>query len=74
MPCLPLLLYIPQVGRRFYSVLVSHMTRFMYSPTGALKWKKDVSEYADILKGYGVAAVNEEMAHLQQVRDTADCC
>eukprot|EP00877_Chromochloris_zofingiensis_P003097 jgi/Chrzof1/12789/Cz07g07190.t1 len=59
--------FAAEVGRRFYSVLVSHMTRFMYSPTGALKWKKDVSEYADILKGYGVAAVNEEMAHLQQV-------
>lgn len=24
------------------------MTRFTYSPTGALKWKKDVNEYAEV--------------------------
>jgi len=44
------------------------MTRFTYSPTGALKWKKDVSEYAEVLSSYGVPAANEDMAYLQQVR------
>lgn len=44
------------------------MTRFSYSPTGALKWKKDVSEYAEVLAGYGVHAADEDMAYLQQVR------
>lgn len=44
------------------------MTRFTYSPTGALKWKKDVSEYAEVLASYGVPAANEDMTYLQQVR------
>lgn len=44
------------------------MTRFSYSPTGALKWKKDVSEYAEVLAGYGVPAADEDMTYLQQVR------
>lgn len=43
------------------------MGRYTYSPTGALKWKKDVSEYAEALRGYGVPAVDEEMASLEQV-------
>jgi hypothetical protein len=43
------------------------MTRFTYSPTGALKWKKDVSEYAEVLASYRVPAADEDMAYLQQV-------
>jgi hypothetical protein len=58
-----------QVARRCYQLLLGHMTRFTYSPTGALKWKKDVSEYAEVLASYGVPAANEDMAYLQQVRD-----
>ncbi len=46
---------------------MSHMGRYTYSPTGALKWKKDVSEYSEALRGYGVPAVDEEMASLEQV-------
>lgn len=57
-----------QVARRCYQLLLTHMTRFSYSPTGALKWKKDVSEYAEVLAGYGVPAADEDMAYLQQVR------
>ena len=56
-----------QVSRRCYQLLLVHMTRFTYSPTGALKWKKDVSEYAEVLSSYGVPAANEDMAYLQQV-------
>jgi hypothetical protein len=46
---------------------MAHMGRYTYSPTGALKWKKDVAEYAEALRGYGVPAVDEEMASLEQV-------
>jgi hypothetical protein len=63
-----------QVARRCYQLLLAHMTRFTYSPTGALKWKKDVSEYAEVLAGYGVPAANEDMAYLQQVRDYTVAC
>lgn len=44
------------------------MARFTYSPTGALKWKKDVAEYSEALRAYGVAAVDEAMASLEQAR------
>lgn len=56
-----------QVARRCYQVLLVHMTRFTYSPTGALKWKKDVSEYAEVLSTYDVPAANDDMDYLQQV-------
>jgi hypothetical protein len=50
------------------------MTRFTYSPTGALKWKKDVSEYAEVLASYGVPAADEDMSYMQQVRCSCCCC
>lgn len=56
-----------QVSRRCYQLLLVHMTRFTYSPTGALKWKKDVSEYAEVLSSYGIPTAGEDMAYLQQV-------
>lgn len=39
-----------QVGRRAHAVLVGHMQRFTYSAMGALRWKRDVTEYADVLR------------------------
>lgn len=58
----------PQVSRRAAALLLSHMCRFTYSPSGALKWKKDVGEYADTLAGFGVASgAEEDMAHMQQL-------
>lgn len=59
--------FLAEVARRCYQLLLTHMTRFSYSPTGALKWKKDVSEYAEVLAGYGVPAADEDMAYLQQL-------
>ena len=39
-----------QVGRRAHAVLLSHMHRHVYSATGALRWKRDITEYADVLR------------------------
>lgn len=39
-----------QVGRRAHAMLVSHMQRYVHSAMGALRWKRDVTEYADILR------------------------
>ncbi len=39
-----------QVGRRAHAMLVGHMQRYVYSAMGALRWKRDVTEYADILR------------------------
>lgn len=43
-----------QVGRRAQAALLVHMTRFTFSPGGALKWKKDVNEYAEALGRFGL--------------------
>jgi hypothetical protein len=56
-----------QVSRRSYQLLLAHMTRFVYSPTGALKWKKDVNEYAEVLASFGVPSASEDMGHLLQL-------
>ena len=29
---------------------LTHMQRFTYSATGALRWKRDVTEYAEVLR------------------------
>ena len=39
-----------QVGRRAHAMLLVHMQRYVYSAMGALRWKRDVTEYADILR------------------------
>jgi hypothetical protein len=43
------------------------MTRYSYSPTGALKWKKDVNEYAEVLASFEVPSSSEDMGHLLQL-------
>jgi hypothetical protein len=60
-------LSIAQVSRRSYQLLLAHMTRYTYSPTGALKWKKDVNEYAEVLTSFGVPSASEDMGHLLQL-------
>ena len=37
------------MGRRAHAVLLGHMHRHVYSATGALRWKRDITEYADVL-------------------------
>ena len=39
-----------QVGRRAHGMLAEHMQRYCYSAMGALRWKRDVTEYADVLR------------------------
>ena len=53
-----------QVGRRTHALLLNHMQRYSFSPTGALRWKRDVTEYTDCMKELGMAAVNERMDEL----------
>ncbi len=35
-----------QLGRRTCSLLDAHQQRFVFSPLGALRWKRDLAEYA----------------------------
>jgi hypothetical protein len=41
---------VAQVGRRAHALLLAHMQRYSYSATGALRWKRDITEYADVLR------------------------
>lgn len=41
---------VVQIGTRTFKALESHMTHFSYSPMGALRWKRDVTEYAEALR------------------------
>lgn len=56
---------LAEAGRRAHAALAAHMGRFTFSPAGALKWKKDVAEYAEALRAYGAPAVDEAMAALE---------
>lgn len=46
-----------QVGRRFGGLLTGHMQRWSFSPTGALRWKRDMGDYSDALRPLGPGAV-----------------
>ena len=39
-----------QVGEGALKLLKEHMMHFTYSSTGALRWKRDVTEYAEALQ------------------------
>lgn len=38
-----------QIGMRALKALDAHVERFTFSPAGALRWKRDVTEYSDAL-------------------------
>jgi len=52
---------LAQVGRRAHAMLLAHMQRFMYSAMGALRWKRDVTEYADILRNSHSPTTNAQV-------------
>ncbi|KAK9916806.1 hypothetical protein WJX75_007279 [Coccomyxa subellipsoidea] len=53
-----------EVGRRAHAMLVAHMQRYVYSAMGALRWKRDVTEYADILRNSHSPTTNAQMEEL----------
>lgn len=52
------------MGRRAHAMLLAHMQRFMYSAMGALRWKRDVTEYADILRNSHSPTTNAQVCQL----------
>ena len=42
-------------------MLLTHMQRFTYSATGALRWKRDVTEYADVLRNSHSPTTNAQV-------------
>ena len=43
-------------------MLLSHMQRFTYSATGSLRWKRDVTEYADVLRNSHSPTTNAQVS------------
>ncbi|KAK9823591.1 hypothetical protein WJX72_004079 [[Myrmecia] bisecta] len=48
-----------EVGRRTHALILAHMQRYSYSPTGALRWKCDVTEYAECMRAMHIPAIDE---------------
>ena len=40
------------------------MQRYSYSPTGALRWKRDITEYTDCIRSVDAACYKESFADL----------
>ena len=49
------------MGRRTHALLLGHMQRYCYSAMGALRWKRDVTEYADVLRASHSPATNAQV-------------
>lgn len=52
---------LEQVGSRAHAALLVHMQRFTYSATGALRWKRDLQEYAEAVQAAACPAVDAKM-------------
>ena len=53
------------MGRQLHGLLLAHMQRFVFSATGALRWKRDVSEYCDWVRSLNAPLVEEKFSELQ---------
>ena len=45
-------------------MLLTHMQRFTYSATGALRWKRDVTEFAEVLRNSHSPTTNAQVSTL----------
>ncbi len=48
-----------------HSLLVNHMLQFRYSAQGALRWKGDVTEYVEALRGWEVPGLRDKLQRVQ---------
>ena len=53
------------MGRQLHGVLLNHMQRYTYSATGALRWKRDMTEYCDWVHSLRAPLVDEKFEELQ---------
>ena len=56
------------MGRQLHGVLLNHMQRYTYSATGALRWKRDVTEYVEWVRSLQAPLVDEKFEELQARR------
>lgn len=65
---------LAQLGRQTHSVLMGHMQRYTYSATGALRWKRDVTEYADWARALRAPLLDDRFQELQVTDCVAMAC
>lgn len=53
-----------QIAQRTNTVLLNHMQRYSYSPTGALRWKRDITEYTDCIRSFAAPGTYDGLADL----------
>ena len=46
------------------AVLLNHMQRYSYNPTGALRWKRDITEYTDCIHALNAPSAYESFAEM----------
>lgn len=50
------------MGRRCGLLLTVHMSRWQYNPSGALRWKRDLGDYSDVLRAMSPAVLVQVIA------------
>lgn len=53
-----------QLAHRMGALLLNHMQRYSYSPTGALRWKRDITEYTDCIHGFDAQSADDSFTEL----------
>ena len=53
-----------QMARSMGVLLLAHMQRYSYSPTGALRWKRDITEYTDCIRALDAPSTYESFNEL----------
>ncbi|KAJ7549386.1 hypothetical protein O6H91_07G051500 [Diphasiastrum complanatum] len=56
--------FMTELGNRLYKGLLNHWHRFTLSPSGGLRLKRDVSEYAEFVRNFKAPAVDEKFETL----------
>eukprot|EP00249_Psilotum_nudum_P023214 c28789_g1_i1 orf=366-2906(-) len=52
--------FMTELGNRLYKGLLNHWQRFTFSPSGGLRLKRDVTEYAEFVRSFKAPAVDEK--------------
>ena len=56
--------FMTEIGEGIYQALKQHVSCFAYNPQGALRLKRDLAEYSDVLKSVGAPSVSSAFTDL----------
>ncbi|XP_024517817.1 exocyst complex component SEC10b isoform X2 [Selaginella moellendorffii] len=52
--------FVTELGCRLYKSLITHWQRFTFSPSGGLRLKRDVTEFAEFVRSFKAPTVDEK--------------